>query len=102
MTFMDDYSDSDLWAPYYGETPKPDHAQAPNYPPCPGYVVSCFQQNCRLCVILNDLMQNIYSPEAAARRDDEENGPDPEELFHGPTLVMSARLLSRWLLSPAP
>lgn len=61
LTFMDDYSDSDLWAPYYGETPGPDVAPA-KYPPCPGYVVSCFTHLCKLCIILNDLMQGIYSP----------------------------------------
>ena len=61
LTFMDDYSDSDLWAPYYGETPGPD-VPAVNYPPCPGYVVSCFTHLCKLCMILNDLLKGIYSP----------------------------------------
>ena len=61
LTFMDDYSDSDLWAPYYGETPGPEVAAA-NYPPCPGYVISCFTHLCKLCIILNDLLQGIYSP----------------------------------------
>lgn len=101
MTFMDDYSDSDLWAPYYGETPKPDHAQAPNYPPCPGYVVSCFQQNCRLCVILNDLMQNIYSPEAAARRDDEENSAEAKAANEEPFIRIS-RDLREWYIALPP
>jgi Fungal specific transcription factor domain len=61
LTFMDDYSDTDLWAPYYGETPGPDVSPA-NYLPRPGYVVSCFMHLCKLCIILNDLMQGIYSP----------------------------------------
>lgn len=98
MTFMDDYSDSDLWAPYYGETPKPDHANAPNYPPCPGYVVSCFQQSCRLCVILNDLMANIYSPEAAARRDDEENSAEAKAAHEEPFIRIS-RDLREWYIA---
>jgi hypothetical protein len=98
LTFMDDYSDSDLWAPYYGETPKPDHAQAPNYPPCPGYVVSCFQWNCRLCIILNDLMQSIYSPEAAAQRDDEENSAEAKAANEEP-FVRISRDLREWYLA---
>lgn len=98
VSFMDDYSDSDLWAPYYGETPKPDHAQAPNYSPCPGYVVSCFQQNCRLCVILNDLMQSIYSPEAAARRDDEENSAEAKAANEEPFIRIS-RDLREWYIA---
>jgi hypothetical protein len=61
LTFMDDYSDSDLWAPYYGETPGPD-VGVTNYPPRPGYVVSCFTHLCKLCIILNDLLKGIYSP----------------------------------------
>ena len=101
VSFMDDYSDSDLWAPYYGETPKPDHAHAPNYPPCPGYVVSCFQQNCRLCVILNDLMENIYSPEAAARRDDEDNSAEAKAANEQP-FVRIAKNLREWYVSLQP
>lgn len=60
LTFMDDYSDSDLWAPYYGKTPGPD-IEVANYPPCPGHVVSCFTHLCKLCIILNDLLKGIYS-----------------------------------------
>ena len=98
LTFMDDYSDSELWAPYYGETPKPDNAQAPNYPPTPGYVVSCFRQLCRLCIILNDLLQNIYSPEATARRDDEENSAEAKAANEEPFIKLS-RELRDWLVA---
>lgn len=70
LTFMDDYSDMDLWVPYYGETPA--NAVASNYVPRPGYVVSCFRQLCKLCVILNDLMQDIYSSSAQPTRTHED------------------------------
>ena len=101
LSFMDDYSDTDLWAPYYGETPKPDHASAPNYPPCPGYVVSCFRQLCKLCVILNDLMQDIYSPEAAARREDDENSAEAKAANEEPFIRIS-RDLRDWLICLPP
>lgn len=103
LSFMDDYSDTDLWAPYYGETPKPDHAHAPNYPPCPGYVVSCFRQLCKLCVILNDLMSDIYSPEAAARRDaEEEENPAELKASNEAPFVKISRDLREWLLALPP
>ncbi|KPI40425.1 Nitrogen assimilation transcription factor nirA [Cyphellophora attinorum] len=101
MTFMDDYSDKDPWAPYYGETPKPDHAHAPNYPPCPGYVVSTFQQNCRLCVILNDLMHNIYSPEAAARRESEDMSAEAKAANEQP-FIRIAKDLQEFYVSMPP
>ncbi|EXJ87954.1 hypothetical protein A1O1_04881 [Capronia coronata CBS 617.96] len=101
--FMDDYSDSDLWAPYYGETPQSDLANAPNYPPCPGNVVSCFRQLCKICVILNSLMQNIYSPEAAARRDmdEEEFSGEPKAANEAPFIRIS-RDLRDWLVALPP
>ena len=70
LTFMDDYSDTEPWAPYYGETPV--NTVASNYVPRPGYVVSCFRQLCKLCVILNDLMQGIYSSSAQPTRSHED------------------------------
>ncbi|KIX03271.1 uncharacterized protein Z518_06823 [Rhinocladiella mackenziei CBS 650.93] len=103
LTFMDDYSDSDPWAPYYGETPRPELANAPNYPPCPGYVISCFRQLCKICVILNDLMHNIYSSEAAARRDveDEEHSAETKAAIEAPFIRIS-RDLRDWLISLPP
>ncbi|KAL6246665.1 hypothetical protein RBB50_005972 [Rhinocladiella similis] len=100
VNFMDDYSDNDLWAPYYGETPRPDVPNAPNYQPCPGYVVSCFRQLCKLCVILNDVMHNIYSPEAAARRDMEEEERSTEaKAANEAIFVRISRDLRDWLIS---
>ncbi|KIW93911.1 uncharacterized protein Z519_05226 [Cladophialophora bantiana CBS 173.52] len=103
LTFMDDYSDGDLWAPYYGETPTPELASAPNYPPCPGYVVSCFRQLCKICVILNDLMHNIYSSEAAARREmeEEDHSAEAKAVSEAP-FVRISRDLRDWLISLPP
>lgn len=70
LDFMDDYSDTDHWAPYYGETPANGIASA--FVPRPGYVVSCFRQLCKLCIILNDLMQGIYSSSAQPTRTHED------------------------------
>ena len=103
LTFMDDHSDSDLWSPYYGETPTAEYANAPHYPPCPGYVISCFRQLCKLCIVLNDLMHNIYSSEAAAERqmEEEEHSGDPRAGIEAP-FVRISRDLRDWLISLPP
>jgi hypothetical protein len=102
LSFMDDYSDSDQWAPYYGETPRPETANVPNYAPCPGYVVSCFRQLCKICVILNDLMHNIYSPEAAARREMDDEEHSSEARSSNEAFIRISRDLREWLISLPP
>jgi Fungal specific transcription factor domain len=105
LSFMDDYSDKDLWAPYYGETPDPATAVAANYPPCPGYVVSCFRHLCKLCVILNDLMQDIYSSSAAARRNmedtDRHTTADAKAANEAPFIKISRDLRDWWISLPS-
>lgn len=100
MSFMDDYSDTELWTPYYGETLRIDHAHAPNYPHCPGYVVSCFRQLSKLCVILNDVLQEIYSPETTARR--EEESPVEAKAASEEPFVRISRDLRDWLVCLPP
>jgi len=103
LSFMDDFSDTDLWAPYYGETPSPDLCEAPNYPPCNGYVVSCFRELCKLCVILNDLLLSIYSSEAVARRntEDDENSAEAKAANEAPFIRISQSLRDWWFSLPA-
>lgn len=72
---MDDFSDTELWSPYFGEVSSESDVKPPHYPPTPGYVVSCFRQLCKLSIILNDLLHGIYSPTAAARRGTEDTEP---------------------------
>ena len=103
LSFMDDYSDNELWSPYYGDTPKPEAVRTPEYPPCPGYVVSCFRQLCRLCTVLNDLMHNIYSGDAAARRDFEDEDPSIEmKATNDVPFIRISRDLRDWLISLPP
>jgi hypothetical protein len=103
LSFLDDYSDNELWAPYYGETPGADANHSTNYPPCSGYVVSCFRQLCRLCIILNDLLHNIYSGEAAASRELEEEDPSGEvKAMNEAPFVRISRDLRDWLISLPP
>ncbi|KAJ5698349.1 hypothetical protein N7462_000354 [Penicillium macrosclerotiorum] len=59
LEFLDDFTDRDLWAPFYG--PDPVAAELPVYPPTPGYVISCFTELCKLCKILTQVMLELYS-----------------------------------------
>lgn len=93
LTFLDDFTDTDPWIPYYGETPDTTARALPQYPPTPGYIVSCFQSLSKLCIIINDLMQEIYSAEATAQRAEEaaESGDKADEPF-----IRISRRLNEW------
>lgn len=103
LSFLDDFSDNDLWAPYYGETPDAEVNRYPTYPPCSGYVVSCFKQLCKLCIILNDLLLNIYSGDATVSRDLEEEDPSDEvRAMNEAPFVRISRDLRNWLINLPP
>lgn len=100
LTFLDDYTDTDTWSPYYGETPEPHAQNLPPYPPTSGYIVSTFQQLSKLCVIINDLMQSIYSAEAAAHRSDEVEPSEAAANAEAPFVRVSMTLGEWWLGLP--
>ncbi len=101
LTFMDDFSDTELWSPYFGEVSSESDVKPPHYPPTPGYVVSCFRQLCRLSIILNDLMHGIYSPAAAARRGAEDSDVS-NKTGHDTPFMRVARDLREWWISLPP
>ncbi|KAL5363250.1 fungal-specific transcription factor domain-containing protein [Aspergillus floccosus] len=61
LEFLDDFTEEDLWEPFYG--PEPASAERASYPPTPGHVVSCFTQLCKLCVLISRVMLDLYSPQ---------------------------------------
>lgn len=101
LSFLDDYSDNELWSPYYGETPEVK-ANNSTYPPCSGYVISCFRQLCRLCIILNDLLHSIYSGDATASRELEEDHPGETRAINETPFVRISRDLRDWLICLPP
>ena len=101
LSFLDDFTDTATWSPYYGETPDTQARALPHYPPTPGYIVSCFQQLSKLCIIINDLMQNIYSAEAAAKRSDEAQPEDTKANQEEPFVRVSRALHDWWLELPS-
>ncbi|OGM50324.1 hypothetical protein ABOM_001034 [Aspergillus bombycis] len=58
---LDDSAENDLWAPYYGDQISPDKAPPAEYPPMKSHLVSSFQNVCKLAVILNDIILQLYS-----------------------------------------
>jgi hypothetical protein len=94
--------DAELWAPYHGENPNPSVANLPVYHPVPGNVVSCFRELCKLCVLLNDLMQNIYSSEAGARRDHEDDSAECKAACDRPFARISKDIQTWWTSTSIP
>lgn len=65
LDFLDDYTETEPWQPFYGSE-QLDNSDNP-YPPTPGHVVSCFTALCKLCKILSRLMLELYSPGSHAK-----------------------------------
>lgn len=58
-TFLDDFAETELWAPYY--TSEQESSAHPPYPPTMSHSISCFTNLCKLGVIVNDIMVHLYS-----------------------------------------
>lgn len=101
LTFLDDFTDTAPWQPYYGETPDAQAKALPPYPPTPGHIVSCFQQLSKLCIIINDLMQSIYSGEAAAKRVDDLESAEARAANEEPFMRISRSLQDWWIALPS-
>ena len=100
LSFLDDFTDTDPWIPYYGEAPDAQARSLPHYPPTPGYIVSCFQQLSKLCIVINDLMQNIYSAEAATKRTDDSHPFEAKVRNEEPFTRVSKALHDWWFVLP--
>lgn len=100
LTFLDDFTDTDPWLPYYGEAPDVQARALPAYPGTPGYIILCFKHLCTLCVIINDLMQNVYSAEAAATRKEDGQASDGNSGSEEPFMRITRALQEWWSTLP--
>jgi len=57
---VDDFTEHDLWEPFYGSDSDPTSTPRPPYPPQKGYMISCFTGLCKLSTILSTIMLEIY------------------------------------------
>lgn len=95
MSFLDDFTDTHPWVPYYGEAPDVQARALPVYPATPGYIISCFKHLSTLCIIINDLMQSVYSADAAALRKDDGQPLDAKNGSEEP-FIRITRALNEW------
>lgn len=58
---VDESAEHELWTPYYEPYNVSGRLQTAEYPPMKSHAVSCFQNSCRLSIILNDIMLLLYS-----------------------------------------
>lgn len=54
LIVLDQYEENELWQPL-------DYPGSRHYPQTPTYSVSTFTNLCRLCIIMNDVLNTIYA-----------------------------------------
>lgn len=64
ITFMDSYEELEYWYPFA-------YTVGTSYPGSPSFSVSTFQELCKLCIILHDVLDRMYS-ERKERRSTED------------------------------
>jgi hypothetical protein len=62
---VDDYTEYELWLPYQGDAMELSKISAKEYPPMRMHANSCFQNSCKLAVIINDIILRLYSRHTA-------------------------------------
>ncbi|CAL5869493.1 uncharacterized protein PFLUO_LOCUS3723 [Penicillium psychrofluorescens] len=60
LDLLDDFTETELWQPFYGSDPSV--SQFATYAPRTAHTISCFTSLCKLCKILSRLMFELYSP----------------------------------------
>lgn len=58
---MDDFAENELWSPHHGESLNLSKVSVGEYPPLKTHAISCFQNSCKLAVIINDIILRLYS-----------------------------------------
>jgi hypothetical protein len=58
---VDDFSEDELWCPYYSDTLDFTAPTRRDYTPMKGHLVSCFANSCRLSIIISDVIVQLYS-----------------------------------------
>ncbi|KAK4150002.1 hypothetical protein C8A00DRAFT_37403 [Chaetomidium leptoderma] len=61
LDLLDDSMELGMWAPYYGDSLNFTTLSQTHYPPRTSYAVSCFSNSCKLSIIVNDIIVQLYS-----------------------------------------
>ena len=64
IEFMDDYEELELWVPMEPLNKASSSYPLPKHPGCPTYSVTTFSAFCRLSLVMNRIMNQIYSEDA--------------------------------------
>lgn len=62
---LDDSAEHELWIPYYGSRAGSNPTPPQSYPPMRSHSISCFENSCKLAVIINDIIEKLYSRRAS-------------------------------------
>ena len=60
LSFLDQYEEKELWQPLVGSGSR-------HYPQTPAYSVSTFTSLCKLCIIMNEVLNKIYAKRSQER-----------------------------------
>ncbi|KAI1747601.1 fungal-specific transcription factor domain-containing protein [Xylaria castorea] len=61
LDLLDDFADRDLWVPHYHDSVDLTKFGHSHYPPTQGYLVGSFINSCKLSIIINDIIIQLYS-----------------------------------------
>lgn len=60
-SLVDDSGELDIWTPYHSDSLNLTKLPYNQYPPQQGHTVSCFVNSCKLSIIINDVIVQLYS-----------------------------------------
>ncbi|KFY89941.1 hypothetical protein V500_05394 [Pseudogymnoascus sp. VKM F-4518 (FW-2643)] len=67
---LDDFAEHELWSPYYGEPGSLSQAPSSQYHPKTSHAISCFENSCRLSVIISNIMTEFYCRRTPSNADE--------------------------------
>lgn len=65
-SLVDETAESEIWSPYHEDTSPLTRLGPSQYPVMKSHVVSCFANSCKLSVIINDIIVQLYSKRSRA------------------------------------
>lgn len=66
---LDDSAEHDLWVPFYGSSGRRGPIPPEEYPAYKAHSISCFENSCKLSVIISEIIELLYSRRATTASD---------------------------------
>ncbi|KAJ6440154.1 fungal specific transcription factor domain-containing protein [Purpureocillium lavendulum] len=61
LDLLDRSTENEIWTPYYGDSLDSPDSPRSQYPPRKSHAVSCFVNSCRLSIIINEIVVQLYA-----------------------------------------